>query len=195
MKFNINEQLKNNKEIITKFGYILLRIFVYLLIFILLILIFINEKNSLKAFNYTAVIIVSESMEPEINVGDIIIIKNSLQNDIKENHIITFEKDNEYITHRVVRIEEQNNEKLYITKGDNNKVNDVEKIRFSEIKGIKIAQIPYIGLLILKVSRQKNILIILIVLVLLYIRALKVDNKKKERIKKKRIEDEKNFKD
>ena len=195
MNFNIKEQFKNSKEIITKIGYILLRIFVYLLIFILLILIFINEKNSLKAFDYTAVVIVSESMEPEINVGDVIIIKNGLQNDIKENDIITFEKDNEYITHRVVEIDEQNNEKLYITKGDNNKVNDVEKIHFSEIRGVKIAQIPYIGLLILKVSKQKGILIILTILILLYIRALKTDNKKKERIKKKRIEDEKNFKD
>lgn len=194
MKLNIIKQLRENKEDVTKLLYKLFKILIYVLIFILLIFIYINEINSIKTFNYEALLITSESMEPEIKVGDIIIIKKISEENIKEEDIITFEKNNEYITHRVKKVTEQNGEKVYTTKGDNNQVNDEEKVRYSETKGIKIAQVPYVGLLILKISKQKNFIIILIVFILLYRIALKKDNKKKERIKKKRIEDEKVFK-
>lgn len=195
MKLNIIEQLKGNKEQVIKLLYKFFKILIYILIFMFLIFIYINEMKSIKTFNYEAFVIVSESMEPEINVGDIVIIKKITEDSIKEEDIITFEKNDEYVTHRVKEINEQNGEKIYTTKGDNNKVEDVEEVHYSEVKGIVIFQIPYIGFMILKISKQKNLIIILIIFILLYRMAQKSDNKKKERIKKKRIEDEKVFKD
>lgn len=192
MKLNNKKQAKEKTiKILSKS----LKILLYLLILILLIFICINEMKVIKTFNYEAFIIISESMEPEIKVGNIVIIKKVSEENIKAEDIITFEKNNQYITHRVKEINEQDGMKTYTTRGDNNQVKDEDVVSYSEIKGIKIAQIPYIGLLILKVSKRKNIIIILIVVFLLYNRAIKKDHKNKERAKKKRVEDEKVFKD
>ena len=193
MKLDVIELVRKNKEKINKLFNIFLKVLVYILIILLLLFIYINEMKSIKTFNYEAFIIVSESMKPEIKVGDIVIIKKTPENSIKEEDVITFEKDNEYITHRVKAIKTQDGEKVYITKGDNNQVNDLEEVYYTQIKGVKVAQIPYIGLLMIKIFEQRNIIIIVIIFILLYRRAVKNDNKKKERVIKKRIEDEKNF--
>jgi hypothetical protein len=60
----------------------------------------------------------------EINVGD----------------IITFEQDGNLIVHRVIEKGNDSKGVYFITKGDNNTVND-GKIRFSDIKYITIAMI------------------------------------------------------
>jgi len=188
MKRNI---IKHNEKII-KILHNFFKILMFLLIFILLIFIYINK---IKINNYEAFVIVSESMKPEIKVGDIVIIKKNAEANIKKEDVITFEKNDEYITHRVKEIRNQNGKTVYITKGDNNKANDVEEVKYNEVKGVKIAQIPYVGLLIMTLSKQKIFIIILIIFFLLYKVALQKDNKKKDRIKKKRIVDEKAFKD
>lgn len=195
MKLDNIKQFKPNKEQVTKLFYKLFKILIYVLIFILLIFIYINEMKSIKTFNYETFIIVSESMEPNINVGDIIIIEKTLPDNIKKDDVITFEKNGEYITHRVKEVKVQDENTKYITKGDNNNIEDVEEVDFFEIKGKIIFRIPYIGLIILKISKQKNLIIILIIFVLLYRIASKKDNRHKERAKKKRVEDEKIFKD
>ena len=194
MKLDNIKQLKLNKEQVTKLFYKVFKVLIYVLILILLVWVYINTR-SIKTFNYETFIIVSESMEPNINVGDIIIINKNSTDDIQEDDIITFEKKGEYITHRVKEIKEQYGNKKYITKGDNNNIEDVEEVDFSEIKGKVIFKIPYIGLIILKISKPKNLIIILIIFLLLYRIALKKDDKHKERAKKKRIEDEKFFRD
>lgn len=73
-------------------------------------------------------------MEPNIKVGDYIIIKSSKS--YKENDIVTFiDKNNNIITHRIKEI---NNDRV-ITKGDaNNTVDD--EIHVSSIKGKVIYQ-------------------------------------------------------
>lgn len=188
------ENIRKREKMISKIIYKCFSILIYLMIFIILIYLFISEITSVKLSGYEAFVIVSKSMEPQINIGDIVIIKYLPEEVIKVGDIITFEKNNEYITHRIVKIENNGNKKLYTTKGDNNKVNDIEKIEYSQIKGIKVGKIPFIGKLILKVANQKNILIILIIVILLYRRAKKIDEKKKGRRKKKKIEDERYFK-
>ena len=181
--------MKNKKEKIKKSIYNFFKIQLYIVILVILLYILINITKGFKINEYEAFIVISESMKPEINSGDILIIKNVNSNEIKEGDIITFERNNEYITHRIVEIRQTDNTKVYITKGDNNLVNDNEEVYFENIKGIRIAQIPYIGLLIMKIPEQKYVIIILLILILLYKRAQNIDNRKKERRKKKKIED------
>ena len=178
MKHDNIKQFKLNKEQVTKLFYKLFEILIYVLILILLVLVYINAR-SIKTFNYETFVIVSESMRPNINVGDIIVIKKITDDNIKEEDIITFEKNGEYVTHRVKEIKEQDGDKKYITKGDNNNIEDIEEVKVSEIKGKVITKIPYIGLIILKISKQKNLIIILIIFILLYRIALKKDNRHK----------------
>ena len=59
------------------------------------------------------------------------------EDDIQVGDIITFKQDNLLIVHRVVEKGEDSQGIYFITKGDNNGLND-GKIRFSEIKYITI---------------------------------------------------------
>ena len=72
------------------------------------------KKTYFSFFGYTAFNVVTGSMSPELEIGDIIVVK--IGDDIAVNDVITYYKDNNFITHRVI---EKNGETL-ITKGDSN---------------------------------------------------------------------------
>ena len=68
------------------------------------------------------------SSEDEINIGDIITFKQNI------------DENNYLIVHRVIEKGEDLQGTYFITKGDNNSLND-GKVRFSEIKYLKTVQI------------------------------------------------------
>ena len=76
-----------------------------------------NNKY-INYFGYTFFEVVSGSMSPTINTYDLVIIKVGA--DFKENDVITFYKDNSFITHRVIGY----NEEQILTKGDANNTSD-----------------------------------------------------------------------
>lgn len=92
----------------------------------------------------------SESMEPTINKGDMIITKKTDFNKLKEKDIISYlskEQDKTIIiTHRIVEIVKENGIVYYITKGDNNKTNDDERVIESNFVGVyDNIKIPLLG--------------------------------------------------
>ena len=104
-----------------------------------------NKISPISILGYKAYIITTNSMEPKINIGDIIIAKKCAENDLNVRDIITFEQNGEKITHRIVNIEEENSIKKYTTKGDNNNMEDTKKVSYNEIDGKKVIKIPYLG--------------------------------------------------
>lgn len=76
------------------------------------------NKPYANIFGYTFFEVATGSMEPTIDVGDVIIVK--ITNDVNENDIIVCSKDNAFITHRLISIEEDS----FITKGDANNTED-----------------------------------------------------------------------
>ena len=68
-------------------------------------------------------------MSSAIEIEDIIIVKLGNEN-LKKDDIITFKKENNLITHRIVKL----NENEIITKGDNNNVAD-EPISRNDVVG------------------------------------------------------------
>lgn len=86
--------------------------------------------------------ITSGSMMPQINVGEIIILVK--QDEYKKNDVITYkDKNSFYITHRIVRV----NEEEYTTKGDYNNTEDNEKVKKEQIKGKVILHSKILGIL------------------------------------------------
>jgi signal peptidase I len=67
-------------------------------------------------------------------------IKPQSEKDIHVGDIITFKQDNYMVVHRVIEIGTDQNGTYFITKGDNNSVND-GKVRFSDISYITIGVI------------------------------------------------------
>ena len=112
-----------------------------------------------KVYGYTTLIVSSGSMEPELMVGDVIIIKEC--DSYNKGDIITFNVNNEYlVTHRI--IEEKENH--YITKGDNNNSADDNIILEEQIEGKLIHNSK-----ILRFIYNNWILVILAIVVLLII--------------------------
>lgn len=161
------KEIKNRNEKIKK----IISIFIYIIIIPIIV---INITLIVKSFirpnkipdfiGYKNFVIVSESMEPTIMVGDAIFVKKVPEKEIKINDIISFHDGECINTHRIVGISEENGIKMYRTKGDNNRGEDKEKVSYSQIEGKYLFKINNFGNLI-KVLQSKVTLAILILLV------------------------------
>ncbi len=69
-------------------------------------------------FGYSIFEVATGSMEKSINVGDAVLVK--IDSDYKVGDVVTYQNGNDFITHRVVSIDDD----FVVTKGDNNNVND-----------------------------------------------------------------------
>ena len=95
------------------------------------------------------VVVTSESMEPTIYMGDLLIIQARAQEDIHLLDIVVYQ-DTTYhpdgpIVHRIVMIEEIHGVTYYTTRGDNNSANDEGVRTYEEIVGVVIMTIPWVG--------------------------------------------------
>ena len=72
--------------------------------------------------------IITGSMEENIHAGDYVLIYK--KNDFKVGEVVTYKKEDHYITHRIVRKDGN----LFVTKGDANNTED-EAISKSDIIG------------------------------------------------------------
>ncbi len=115
------------------------------------------NKKKADFFGYTTFEVQTGSMSPTINASDLIIVKKDNKVEIKD--IITYEKNGEYITHRVVDLYKDN----LVTKGDANNTKD-EPIKKEQIVGKVVQVIPNFGL-IRKTILNPVVLITLIITV------------------------------
>lgn len=192
MKYD-NESIEKRKFWIKNIKNILaIALFIFLIIIIYNIFLVIvsasSEKNATDIMGYSAYIITTDSMEPTINSGDVIVIKKIKSKSLKKDDIITFSSNSQIITHRIVDKEDEG----YITKGDNNNSNDLYEVKDNQILGVMIFRIHFLGKVIRVIDNAFHIFIIIIILITLYLHALKKNYKKMMRRRKKRLEDEKN---
>lgn len=109
------------------------------------------NKTYINYFGYTFFEVVSGSMSPTINTHDLIIVK--LDNEVKEDDIVTFYKDKSFITHRITEYIDDEN---ILTKGDANNTTD-KSITKDEILGKVVYIIPKFGIIRVMLSDIKVI--------------------------------------
>ena len=134
----------------------------------------------LYAFGIVPYVVLSGSMEPTINTGSLCFInKHTEYESIKEKDIIAFKmKDGTLVTHRAVEITENG----IVTKGDNNKEIDSNKVTKQNFVGKDLFWIPKVGYLVKTFQSTKGKIIIISVIVLLFVSGfLFGDDKKKEK--------------
>lgn len=90
--------------------------------------------------DFNMYIVRSESMTPTINMGDMI-VTGPVSGQVDKETIITYERNDELITHRVHSIEGSK----ITTKGDAVEEPDPWSITVSDIKGAYLLKIPYVG--------------------------------------------------
>ena len=94
--------------------------------------------------DYNLYLVRSESMRPTIDMGDLIItgpLDNPTNGEVKPGTIITYRYQNEMVTHRVFSSEST----TLITKGDATEDPDPWTVNHSDIKGVYLFKIPYVG--------------------------------------------------
>lgn len=130
-------------------------------------------------FGYGAAVVLSGSMEPELSVGDLIIV--SKEKEYQVNDVVVFQDTSMLVVHRIVAIEGN----LVTTKGDANNVEDAP-IEKSAIKGKVIGCVPGIGTLVNFIKTPAGtICIVLLALILIEVprrRELKRDDEERQKI-------------
>jgi signal peptidase len=91
--------------------------------------------------DYDLYFVRSGSMNPAINIGDIMIAGPVIASSIKPGDVITYQLDKNLITHRVLSIDGD----TLITKGDANEDQDPYPVQFSQVKSCYLFKVPYIG--------------------------------------------------
>ena len=88
------------------------------------------SDNKLSLFNFRLFSVVSQSMVPVYDIGDVLVAKEQDPSTIKEGDIVSYlgttgSFANKVVTHRVVNVEKREDGKYYYrTKGDANLVED-----------------------------------------------------------------------
>ncbi len=113
-----------------------------------------------KIFGFAQIIVISGSMQPAIDVGDMLVIQE--QSAYKVNDIVTYNLNQNLITHRVIDITDTG----FITQGDANNVAD-DPVPVSDVEGKVVLQIPGVGNLLIFLKTPFGILLMLAVLFLL----------------------------
>ncbi|QHW31517.1 signal peptidase I [Paenibacillus rhizovicinus] len=119
-----------------------------------------------ELLGYQIKIVLSGSMEPGIKTGSIVAIKpGGDMNRFAKGDVITFKNSEDMIvTHRIFDVAEQDGQKLYTTKGDNNQTPDTTPIPSSRIIGKYTGfTIPYVGYGMNFADSKKGSLLLLLV--------------------------------
>lgn len=108
--------------------------------------------NTPSVFGFSLFRVSSGSMEPELQIGDVILVQSCDGNEVKKGDVVTYlatsgEMSGKMITHRVVKDPYLNGSEYYVvTKGDANDVDD-DPVKTSRIEGkfvFKIGLLKYL---------------------------------------------------
>mgnify|MGYP004732713987 FL=1 len=121
----------------------------------------VQKKEYINILGYSVFSTETGSMSPTMETGDIVIIK--IGDEIKENDIITYKKENVLITHRVVSIDGE----TVTTKGDYNNTED-EPIQKDNITGKVVFIINEVEIW-KKVFSDIHVIIPIVITVILFI--------------------------
>lgn len=137
--------------------------------------------------------IISGSMEPEVKIGDIVIVKENQNEDLNIGDIISYRQGQSVVTHRIVDIYETEEEKIYKTKGDSNNVEDKLEIKDNMIEGKMIGKVPFLGKISTLLQGKVAIIVIALMVYIYFAHTSKVSHiKNRRKIKRMKYEEENN---
>ena len=122
-------------------------------------------------FGVGAAVVISGSMEPELSVGDLIIVKERDAYEIGD--VIVFQDGRMSVTHRIAAMDEE----TVTTKGDANNTAD-DPIPYDCIKGEVVVAIPVVGYLVNIIKTPLGTLCILALAIILMERSFRIDKQK-----------------
>lgn len=178
----ISKKIKK-KENIRKFFNALITSFTCILVIFTMYLGYIkyikHEKN-INVFGLRQYMIMTGSMEPNYNIGDLIITKEVTSENIKKGDIITYAlaDGNATVTHRIIDVIEKDGKTMYKTKGDNNNAPDQNLVAYDQIQGVFLFKINNFGNILSSILTKTGIALIFLIVILSYLRANSKEEKR-----------------
>ena len=168
------------KKVVNKIIGIVLNIL--LIIVTLIILVGIYYLVQIKVFNndyanifgYTFFEVATGSMADTIEIGDVVIVE--LTKDVRKNDIIVYKEEENFITHRLIEIDENGE---FITKGDANNTED-KPVNETQVLGKVTYIIPKLGIW-RKAILSPQVLILIASLIILLGIAFKITTNMEEK--------------
>jgi len=148
-------------------------VFLVIVFVLSLVLVFQAKQSSDRIptiLGYKPLTVLSGSMSPVLEAGDMILTKLTDPEDVKPGDIITYwASESTLVTHRVIEIVDKGGEKAFRTKGDANNVEDGEFVSAEQLVGVMVYKLPYAGYIGRFVRTPQGFVSLVIVPVLLLI--------------------------
>lgn len=144
-------QSSTRHKIFTVIGSVLCVILIPILIINVTLIVksYTNEDEVPSIGGHFPMIVLTDSMYPVIESGDLILCNKVEAEDIAEGDVISFYdpmgNGTSVVTHRVLKIVNENGEISFRTKGDNNNAEDQMPVPAESLIGIYQSRIPVVG--------------------------------------------------
>lgn len=181
----MNEQKtkKNGSKLV---GTIVFYVLAGLLLFYILLELFIPSVT-IKVFQFKPYVVITESMEPVLNVNDMVVVVNPNLDKLEVGDIITFKADINYdgekevITHYINAIEEDvDGDRIFRTNRYGSTVPDTWILHDSDVIGVYGFRIPQMGMFINFVKSPFGIAAVSVNLIIIGVIIFLVKSGKKE---------------
>jgi signal peptidase len=127
-----------------------------------------NPGEIPSIFGFRNFTVLTGSMTPAIAPGDMIISKEVMPLSINVGDVITYKENDTIITHRVIEKKEENENYVFITKGDANNIKDENYIKENQIIGKIVFKIPLLGHARIFLASKIGMVLLISILVLLF---------------------------
>lgn len=128
-----------------------------------------NEDVVPSIFGYKPFIVLSGSMETEIFKGDLIIVKITNPEELKIDDVIAFrDAEGTVTTHRIIDIIEKDENKYFVTKGDNNSSQDQNLVGVNDVEGIYVTKITGLGNVFNALAKPTTIVILVLIITIIF---------------------------
>lgn len=138
----MTQQEQKKQRLLTIIGTVLCILLIPILIINLTLIVksYVNTDEVPKIGGVCPLIVLTDSMLPEISSGDLIICKDIDAKDVKVGDVISFfdpaGNGSSVVTHRVIELVEEGGVTKWRTRGDNNNTEDKVLVPFENLVGI-----------------------------------------------------------
>ena len=169
------EKIKKENEKILRRRKVLKWVFTPVIILIIVTALYvgyqklIKHNNNVSIFGFQQYVIMTGSMSPQYEAGDLIVVRKSSPTSIHTGDVITYAAGTENtVTHRVIEVVNQGGTTYYRTKGDGNNTSDGDLIPYSQVQGKAIMHFSKVGQYINKFLTGLGSIVVFIVVFLSY---------------------------
>ena len=134
---------------------------------------YINKDEVPSIGGTLPLIVLTDSMHPEIESGDLIICRTAEAEDIKVNDVISFfdpaGNGSSVVTHRVIELVEKDGEIYFRTRGDNNNTEDKELVPADNLIGVYKMRIAGAGTIAMFMQSTTGLIICVVLPIILLV--------------------------